>query len=128
MTRGPLAAVWLAAMSATLLPLAQTARADLLNVITVEGVITPGVAAYVEKSIDQSELEEAVALVIELDTPGGLLDSTKDIVSSILNSEIPVIVYVSPRGAWAASAGTFITLAAHVAAMSPGTSIGAAHP
>ena len=111
-----------------LLSLAGAARAETVNVITVDGVITPGVAAYIEKSIVQSEEEAAVALVIELDTPGGLLDSTKDIVSSLLNAEVPVIVYVSPRGAWAASAGTFITLAAHVAAMSPGTSIGAAHP
>ncbi len=111
-----------------LLSFGAAARAGTVNVITVDGVITPGVAAYIEKAITQSEEEAAVALVIELDTPGGLLDSTKDIVSSILNAQLPIIVYVSPRGAWAASAGTFITLAAHVAAMSPGTSIGAAHP
>ena len=115
-------------LAGLLLSLAGTARAGTVNVITVDGVITPGVASYIEKSITQSEEEDAVALVIELDTPGGLLVSTKEIVSSILNAELPVIVYVSPRGAWAASAGTFITLAAHVAAMSPGTSIGAAHP
>ncbi len=115
-------------LAGLLLPLAGAARAGTVNVITVDGVITPGVASYIEKSITQSEEEDAVALVIELDTPGGLLVSTKEIVSSILNAELPVIVYVSPRGAWAASAGTFITLAAHVAAMSPGTSIGAAHP
>ena len=111
-----------------LLSFGAAARAGTVNVITVDGVITPGVASYIEKAITQSEEEAAVALVIELDTPGGLLDSTKDIVSSILNAQLPIIVYVSPRGAWAASAGTFITLAAHVAAMSPGTSIGAAHP
>jgi membrane-bound serine protease (ClpP class) len=66
--------------------------------------------------------------LIELDTPGGLLLSTKDIIQAILNARVPVIVYVAPRGAWAASAGTFITLAGHVAAMAPGTSIGAASP
>ncbi len=115
-------------LSALLLLFAQPVRAETVNVIRVDGVITPGIASYIDKAITQSEEDGAVALVIELDTPGGLLDSTKDIVSSILNAEVPVIVYVSPRGAWAASAGTFITLAAHVAAMSPGTSIGAAHP
>jgi membrane-bound serine protease (ClpP class) len=114
--------------SALLLLLTQPVRAETVNVIRVDGVITPGIASYIDKAITQSEEDGAVALVIELDTPGGLLDSTKDIVSSILNAEVPIIVYVSPRGAWAASAGTFITLAAHVAAMSPGTSIGAAHP
>jgi membrane-bound serine protease (ClpP class) len=114
--------------SALLLLLTQPVRAETVNVIRVDGVITPGIASYIDKAITQSEEDGAVALVIELDTPGGLRDSTKDIVSSILNAEVPIIVYVSPRGAWAASAGTFITLAAHVAAMSPGTSIGAAHP
>lgn len=118
----------LAVAAAVLLLLAAPARGQTLNVITVDGMITPGIAAYIEKSIEQSEEEGAVALVIELDTPGGLLDSTKEIVSSILNAQVPVIVFVSPRGAWAASAGTFITLAAHVAVMAPGTSIGAAHP
>ena len=124
MRRGTLTAL----LVGLLLSVGGAARAGTVNVITVDGVITPGVAAYIDKAITQSEEEAAVALVIELDTPGGLLDSTKDIVSSILNAQLPIIVYVSPRGAWAASAGTFITLAAHVAAMSPGTSIGAAHP
>jgi len=104
------------------------ARASTLNVVTVSGGINPAVAAYLMHAIDESARDGSVALVIELDTPGGLLSSTKDIVSAILNAEVPVIVFVSPRGAWAASAGTFITLAAHVAAMAPGTSIGAAHP
>lgn len=120
-------ALW-ALAAAVSLPLAPAANAQTLNVIRVDGVITPGVASYVEKSIERSEEDDAVALVIELDTPGGLLDSTKEIVGSILNAGVPVIVFVSPRGAWAASAGTFITLAAHIAVMAPGTSIGAAHP
>ncbi|MEE8314095.1 MAG: nodulation protein NfeD [Myxococcota bacterium] len=113
---------------AGLLPLGQAMAAETVNVITVDGMITPGIASYIEKAIEQSEAEGATALVIELDTPGGLLNATKDIVGSLLNAEIPIVVFVSPRGAWAASAGTFITLAAHVAAMAPGTSIGAAHP
>ncbi len=104
------------------------ARANTINVVTVAGGINPAVADYLSKAIAQSEDEGATALVIELDTPGGLLSSTKDIVGAILNAEVPVVVFVSPRGAWAASAGTFITLAGHVAAMAPGTSIGAAHP
>ena len=104
------------------------AGAKNVNVVTVSGGINPAVADYLMKAIDQSETDGSEALVIELDTPGGLLSSTKDIVGAILNAELPVIVFVSPRGAWAASAGTFITLAAHVAAMAPGTSIGAAHP
>ena len=124
MTRLPPLAFWLALVLLT--PLA--AGAKNVDVVTVSGGINPAVADYLMRAIDQSAKEGAQALVIELDTPGGLLSSTKDIVSAILNAELPVIVFVSPRGAWAASAGTFITLAAHVAAMAPGTSIGAAHP
>lgn len=97
-------------------------------VAKVSGGINPAVSDYLVKAIRTSEAEGAEALVIELDTPGGLLSSTKDIVTAILNADVAVIVFVSPRGAWAASAGTFITLAGHVAAMAPGTSIGAAHP
>ncbi len=108
--------------------LAPGATAAPVYVATVDGGINPAVSDYLIKAIDRAEREGAAALVIELDTPGGLLAATKDIVNAILNAEVPVIVYVSPRGAWAASAGTFITLAGHVAAMAPGTSIGAAHP
>ena len=67
-------------------------------------------------------------MLLELDTPGGLVSSTKDIIQAMLNARVPVIVYVSPSGAWAGSAGTFITIAGHVAAMAPGTTIGAASP
>ena len=108
--------------------LAPSATAAPVYVATVDGGINPAVSDYLIKAINRAEREGAAALVIELDTPGGLLAATKDIVNAILNAEVPVIVYVSPRGAWAASAGTFITLAGHVAAMAPGTSIGAAHP
>jgi membrane-bound serine protease (ClpP class) len=86
------------------------------------------VADYIERGIEKAEDENALACIIELDTPGGLLDSTEQIVQKIMNADVPVIVYVNPRGAWAASAGTFITLSAHIAAMTPGTTIGAAHP
>jgi len=104
------------------------ARAAHVNVATIAGSINPASADHLMKVIARSESDGAAAVLIELDTPGGLLASTKDIIQAILNSRVPVIVYVSPRGAWAASAGTFITMAGHVAAMAPGTSIGAAHP
>jgi membrane-bound serine protease (ClpP class) len=107
---------------------ASAADAGTVAVIRIDGGINPAIGDYVETSIAQAHADGAVALVIELDTPGGLVSTTKDIVTEILNAEIPVVVYVSPRGAWAASAGTFITLAGHVAAMAPGSTIGAAHP
>jgi membrane-bound serine protease (ClpP class) len=108
---------------------APAARADdSVVVVTVSGGINPAVSDHLQKAIAQAREQGAAALVVELDTQGGLLSSTKDIVNAILNAEVPVVVFVSPRGAWAASAGTFITLAGHVAAMAPGTSIGAAHP
>jgi membrane-bound serine protease (ClpP class) len=99
-----------------------------VNVVTIAGSINPASSDYLQQAIERSEGDGAAAVLIELDTPGGLLSSTKDVIQAILNAEVPVIVYVSPRGAWAASAGTFITLAGHVAAMAPGTSIGAASP
>ncbi len=97
-------------------------------VINVEGVVNPVMSEFITKSIDEAEKEKAEVLVIELDTPGGLDTSMRSIVKRIIASEVPVVVYVSPSGARAASAGVFITLAAHVAAMTPGTNIGAAHP
>ncbi len=97
-------------------------------VITVDGVINPVSAEFIEKNIDRASGMNAAALVIELDTPGGLDTSMRSIVKAIISSGVPVIVYVSPSGARDASAGVFITMAAHVAAMSPGTNIGAAHP
>jgi len=101
---------------------------DRVVVLDVEGTIVPVVAQYIERGIELAEETDAEACVIRLNTPGGLLTATEDIVSSIMNADVPVITYVSPKGAWAASAGTFITLASHVAAMTPGTTIGAAHP
>ncbi len=96
--------------------------------IRVNGVINPVSAEFISKSISRASAMQAEALVIELDTPGGLDTSMRNIVKEIIGSSIPVVVYVSPSGARAASAGVFITLAAHVAAMAPGTNIGAAHP
>ena len=102
--------------------------APLITVIGVEGPIGPTTASYIQRAIDESVEMGAELLIIELDTPGGLLESTKHIVQSMLATELTVVVYVSPMGASAGSAGTFITLASHVAAMAPGTNIGAATP
>lgn len=107
---------------------AGAADAAHVNQIRVAGTINPASSDFIQKAIAQSEREGAAALLIELDTPGGLVSATKDIIQAMLNARVPVIVYVAPQGAWAGSAGTFITLAGHVAAMAPGTSIGAAHP
>jgi len=96
--------------------------------ISIDGSINPAVATYVEDTINYAEAAKLAAVVIELDTPGGLLTSAERIVKTILGAKVPVIVYVAPSGASAASAGTFITEAAAVAAMAPGTTIGAAHP
>jgi membrane-bound serine protease (ClpP class) len=116
----------LALLLATGLPV--LASAQTVDVIRIDGGINPAIGDYVQSSVAKARDDGAVALVIELDTPGGLVTTTKDIVTAILNAEVPVVVFVSPRGAWAASAGTFITLAGHVAAMAPGSTIGAAHP
>lgn len=97
-------------------------------VIKIDGAINPVSASFIHNGIEQASREKAACLVILLNTPGGLLQSTRTIVSDILISAVPVVVYVSPSGAHAGSAGVFITLAAHVAAMAPGTNIGAAHP
>ncbi len=99
-----------------------------VEVLTVDGIIVPVVADYIDRGISQAEDRNASVCIIKLNTPGGLLDSTAKIVERILNADVPVVVYVSPAGAWAASAGTFITLSAHIAVMTPGTTIGAAHP
>ena len=94
----------------------------------IDGAINPVTAAFIHDGIEKAKKENAACLLIHLNTPGGLLKSTRVIVSDILQSPVPVIVYVSPAGAQSGSAGVFITLAAHIAAMTPGTNIGAAHP
>ncbi len=97
-------------------------------VMEVTGPVTPVMLSYIERGIREAEERGAEALVIQLNTPGGDVDLTKQIIQAIVASDVPVVVYVAPPGAFAASAGTFITLAGHVAAMSPNTSIGAASP
>jgi membrane-bound serine protease (ClpP class) len=99
-----------------------------INVLHVKGTINPVLANYIQKGIERSEKDKAVACIIQMDTPGGLDTAMRDIVQDILDARIPVIVYVSPQGARAASAGVFITMSAHIAAMAPSTAIGAAHP
>ena len=98
------------------------------NIITVDGVITSPTAKYIAKSIEEAKQDRSEGLMILLDTPGGMDTAMRDIAKSILNAPLPVIVFVYPSGARAASAGVIITEAAHVAAMAPGTNIGAAHP
>jgi len=94
----------------------------------IEGVISPITANYVERVIKKAEERDAEALVLLLDTPGGLMNAMRDIVKDELNSPVPIVVYVYPSGASDASAGVFLTYAAHIAAMAPGTNLGAAHP
>lgn len=99
-----------------------------VNLIDIDGPINPASADFIQDSIEQTVTSNSAALVIQLDTPGGLLTSAQQIVKALLNSPVPVIVYVAPPGASAASAGTFVAVAANIAAMAPGTTIGAAHP
>lgn len=96
--------------------------------IQIDAPITPVVTEYIIKSIDKATKAEAEALIIELDTPGGLVESTREIVKKMIVSDVPIVVYVSPSGSRAASAGVFITIAANIAAMAPSTRIGAASP
>src|SRR6266853_3557354 len=107
---------------------ASAPAAEKVALIKINGAIGPATASYIARSIDEARTQNAQCLVIQLNTPGGLLDSTQTIVQDILGSTVPVVVYVSPTGATATSAGCFITLAANVAAMAPATTIGAAHP
>ena len=94
----------------------------------IDGTINPVTSDFIQEGIEKARSAKAECLIIHLNTPGGLLKSTRVIVSDMLESTVPVIVFVSPGGAHAGSAGVFITLAAHIAAMAPGTNIGAAHP
>jgi membrane-bound serine protease (ClpP class) len=113
----------------TLVPQGQTAPgSNPVIVARYEGAVVPVAAKYCERVIQHAEDLGATACVIELSTPGGLYSTTQELVTTILNAQVPVIVYVSPAGGWAGSAGTFITISSHVAAMAPGSRIGAAHP
>ena len=99
-----------------------------VDLISVDGSINPAVDDFIRESILRAKNNGARALIVQLDTPGGLLTSTRTIVKEMLSAPVPVMVWIGPSGAGAGSAGVFITLAAHVAAMAPGTNIGAAHP
>ena len=120
---------WLPVLALALGVLAAPAAAAVpVASLTLDGAITPITVRLVELALAQAQADGASALLVRLDTPGGLERSTRSIVQRMLAAEIPVVVYVSPTGARAASAGVFITMAAHVAAMAPATNIGAAHP
>ena len=99
-----------------------------VDFISIDGGINPAVDDFIRESLSRARASGAKALIIQLDTPGGLLTSTRSIVKEILGAPVPVMVYVAPSGAGAGSAGVFITLSGHIAAMAPGTNIGAAHP
>lgn len=128
--------MWMRCLSLSMIVLALTIWSRLpvsgadqhVSVYPIEGVINPVVVEYMLESIKRGEDDKALAVIFQLDTPGGLVESTRLIVKALLNANVPTVVYVSPSGARAASAGTFITMAGHVAAMAPGTNIGAAHP
>ncbi|HYK54986.1 MAG TPA: nodulation protein NfeD, partial [Flavisolibacter sp.] len=105
-----------------------TLPAQKVVALTIDGTINPVAASFIDRGIEKAEKENAECLLIYINTPGGLLKSTRVIVGSILDAPVPVVAYVSPAGAHAGSAGVFVTMAAHIAAMAPGTNIGAAHP
>ncbi|MDR9416758.1 MAG: nodulation protein NfeD [Gracilimonas sp.] len=107
---------------------ADTTGETSVTVITIQGAIGPTTTNYITRGLETAREQNAEALIIKLDTPGGLLNSTENIVKEMLASDLPIVVYVSPSGGNAGSAGTFITLAAHIAAMAPTTTIGAASP
>lgn len=111
-----------------LMALCGIADASQVLVARVEGAISPASARFMVRAIEQAQAENAECLIIEMDTPGGLDQSMRQVIKSIMASPVPVVVYVAPQGSRAASAGAFITMSSHIAAMAPGTSIGAAHP
>jgi membrane-bound serine protease (ClpP class) len=117
---------WLVFICILVLPVAAWAQKVLS--VTVDGTVNPASASFIERAIRKAEKQNAQCVLINLNTPGGLLKSTRVIVGAIMSARIPVVVYVTPPGAHAGSAGVFITMAAHVAAMAPATNIGAAHP
>ncbi len=103
-------------------------RSGAILVIELDGAINAASADYITGTIDRGEESGAAAVILEMDTPGGVLPDTKNIIQRMLSAEVPVVVFIRPRGAWAGSAGAMITIAGHVAAMSPRATIGAAHP
>ncbi len=115
-------------VSALPAPVDAAAQGKIVGLVRIDSDINPGVAEYLDRAIKTAGEKQYEALVVELDTPGGLADSMREMVKDIMDSAVPIIVYVAPSGARAASAGVFITMSAHVAAMAPGTNIGAASP
>jgi membrane-bound serine protease (ClpP class) len=114
---------------ALILGFSSLVRAEpVVEVIKIDGIINPISSKFMVESIQKAQERKAECLVIRMDTPGGLMESMRAVTKEMLSAQVPVVVYVSPSGARAASAGVFITLAAHIAAMTPGTNIGAAHP
>src|ERR1035437_8092443 len=111
-----------------LFSLTAQAKGPVIEVVQLKGTINGVMADYVKRGIQESEDNQAVACIIQLDTPGGLDSAMRDIVQTIEMAKVPVVVYVSPSGARAASAGVFIAMSAHMAAMATDTNIGAAHP
>jgi len=121
-------ALWVVVLLALLFGQAQAQTPGAIKLAQFKGPVTPVLASYLDRAITDAEDSGAAALVIELDTPGGSVDITTQITQRMTASTVPIIVYVAPSGAHAGSAGTFITLAGHLAAMAPGSSIGAASP
>src|SRR5258705_1654196 len=119
---------WLAMLVAWLMVGSAVEGHAEIGLIKINGAIGPATASYIARAIDVAHARKDGCLIIQLDTPGGLLDSTKDIVQKLYDSKVPTVVYVAPAPARAGSAGVFITMAADVAAMAPHTRIGAAHP
>jgi membrane-bound serine protease (ClpP class) len=117
-----------AGMSGLIAPAGVRAGADDVHLLTLDDIINPVSARYLERGIAEAAEQGAAAVLIELSTPGGLLEATQRLTASMLSADVPVIVYVTPPGTHAASAGVFITMAGHVAAMAPSTRIGAATP
>jgi len=118
----------MALLAVGLLSLTVQAQAPSVTVLEVKGAINPVLADFIKNGIEESAEKGDAVCIIRMDTPGGLDTAMRDIVQSITNARVPVVVYVAPSGARAASAGVFITMSAHVAAMAPNTAIGAAHP
>lgn len=127
MLRPSLVALSLAVALGTVAVPAQASTPCVLEA-PMEGIVHAGAAEYLESAVEEASARQCEALLVVIDTPGGLLDETRRIVRALLGAEVPVITYVAPAGAHAGSAGLFITMAGHVAAMAPGTNIGAAHP
>src|SRR5262245_50837831 len=107
---------------------AAAANASEVWVVELDGAITPATARYFTRSLDDAQEANAAALIVQLDTPGGLDEAMRDMIKAILASRVPVVVYVAPNGSRAASAGTYLLYASHVAAMAPATNVGSSTP